>query len=119
MTSVGHSLGGPSTHAGASVGRWIHPLTDRFTPRDISYTTDRLRALERSRDGSPVSVYGAPVGRNAILGTRFTFADGQQTNIFPARFPALLGQAIGIGTRHAVAGNDAGRTKQLESVKPV
>lgn len=102
IAGVGHALGGTSTHAGSSVGQWIGPLTNKFTPRDISYTTDRLKALERSSDLTRISVTGQTVGRNAILGTQFRFADGQQTNLFPAQFPQMLGTAIGQATRRAV-----------------
>lgn len=104
VDTVGQGLGGYSTHAGTAVLRHVQPIVNHFTPRDISYTTDRLMALERrSRNGeSPtIRALGQPVGRNAMLATEIWFSDGQCARLFPVRFPDLFGGAIGLATNRA------------------
>jgi hypothetical protein len=106
VTNVGNGLGARSTHAGATVLNFVTPLTGHFAPRDISYATDRLMALERrsriSGDAPGIAAFGEPIGRNAMLATRLRFDDGQVTSLFPARFPAILGRSIGAATTAAI-----------------
>ncbi len=92
-------LGGTATHAGQSVAHWINPLVANFTPRDISYTTDRLKAMERHQDMTLPMASGQLVGRNAILATAIEFSNGTVTRLFPHRFPAMFGACIGRATR--------------------
>jgi hypothetical protein len=104
VENIGHGLGGRSTHAGTAVLNHIQAMVDHYTPRDISYTTDRLMALERRSRGDKaptIRAQGQPVGRNAMLATTIHFTDGQVTRLFPIRFPDFLGHAMGLATSRA------------------
>ena len=117
VDTVGQGLGGHTTHAGTAVLHHVQPMVDHFTPRDISYTTDRLMALERrSRNGeSPtIRALGQPVGRNAMLATEILFSDGQCTRLFPVRFPDLFGGAIGLATSRAFSELEGKRRAAIE-----
>lgn len=112
--NVGNGLGGDSTHAGSAVLGNLNALVNHFMPRDISYTTDRLMALERrSRTGDAPTIHaiGHPVGRNAMLATKIRFPDGQSTHLFPVQFPDLLGRAMGLATSQAFASLEPGKRK--------
>src|SRR5690606_21877557 len=52
-----NQVGGPRTHAGGTVLSWTQQLVQRFAPGDISYVTDRLKALQARGDDErePVS----------------------------------------------------------------
>lgn len=103
---VGQNLGRHSTHSGATVLRHLPDLVAHFTPKDVSYTTDRLKALERrQRDTGLVPTlhaFGQPIGRNAMIATEIRFADGQRSHLFPLQFPRMLGHAIGKASNSAM-----------------
>lgn len=106
VNAVGLNLGGHSTHSGGTVLRHLPDLVGHFTPKDISYTTDRLKALERRhRDAGLVPTlhaFGQPIGRNAMIATEIRFADGQRSHLFPLEFPRMLGNAIGKASSSAL-----------------
>ncbi|MCQ9162610.1 hypothetical protein [Arthrobacter sp. STN4] len=99
---VSQSLGGPATHTGHAVAQWIQPLVGNYTPRDISYTTDRLKAMERHQDMTLQVASGQLVGRNAMLATEIQFSGGTVTRLFPHKFPTMFGDCIGRATRTAL-----------------
>jgi hypothetical protein len=88
-------LGGPMTHAGTTVFAWNNDLIARFVPGDISYVTDRLKALHsRPLDERElVLVRGMFAGRNAIIATSVSIGDGTDLHLMPAQFPGMLGHA--------------------------
>ncbi|MFQ4147944.1 hypothetical protein AAGW05_04490 [Arthrobacter sp. LAPM80] len=92
---VSQSLGGPATHAGKAVADWIQPLVNSFAPRDISYATDRLKAMERDKKTTLPTASGQLVGRNAMLATSIEFSGGTTTRLFPHKFPVMFGASIG------------------------
>lgn len=95
-----NQVGGPRTHAGGTVLSWTQQLVQRFAPGDISYVTDRLKALQARGDDErePVSVYGTVAGRNALIATAIAIGGSQQQlDLMPARFPELFGRALAIG----------------------
>jgi hypothetical protein len=108
VNAVGQNLGGHSTHSGETVLRHVPDLVGHFTPKDISYTTDRLKALERRhRDTGQIPTlhaFGQPIGRNAMIATEIRFADGQRSHLFPLQFPRILGNAIGKASSSALEG---------------
>ncbi|WP_152360347.1 hypothetical protein [Microlunatus speluncae] len=94
-----NQVGGPRTHAGGTVLSWVQNLISRFAPGDISYVTDRLKALHSrsSEEREPVTVYGTQAGRNALIATSISIGGAQQLSMMPSRFPALFGRALAIG----------------------
>ena len=95
--AVADRVGGPGTHAGSGVLMRTGQLVDRFSPHDISYVTDRFKALHarpfEQRD--PVAVVGPSIGRNAVIATQVRISDGPALRVLPAQFPTMFGQAIG------------------------
>lgn len=102
INGVSQSLGGPGTHAGQAVAHWIGPLVANYTPRDISYTTDRLKAMERHQDMALHAATGQLVGRNAMLATAIEFSNGTVTRLFPHKFPSMFGACIGRAGRETL-----------------
>ncbi len=97
VASVAAQLGGRGTHAGATLLGAAGELAGRFAPPDVSYTTDRLVALERRPyDERPlVTVHGSVIARNALLGAGISIAGGTRLQLLPSRFPQLFGRAVG------------------------
>lgn len=94
-----NQVGGPRTHAGGTVLSWSDNLTNRFAPGDISYVTDRLKALQSrpAEERETVTVFGSASGRNAVIATALSIGGTQQLSMMPARFPELFGRALAIG----------------------
>jgi hypothetical protein len=94
---------GPMTHAGTTVLAWTNDLIARFVPGDVSYVTDRLKALHsRSlEERELVMVRGMPAGRNAVIATSVTIGDGAELQLMPAQFPGMLGHSVAIGMANA------------------
>ncbi|MVA75345.1 hypothetical protein GC722_04775 [Auraticoccus sp. F435] len=97
VASVAYQLGGRDTHAGATLLAAAGELAARFAPPDVSYTTDRLMALERrsAAERAPVTVHGPAIGRNALLGAGISIDGGTPLQLLPAGFPQLFGQVVG------------------------
>jgi hypothetical protein len=93
-----HQFEGPMTHAGTAVLNWGHDLTARFVPGDISYVTDRLKALHSrpAEERELVTVRGTPAGRNAFIATSLSIGEGEELKLMPALFPGLLGHAVAV-----------------------
>ena len=91
-------FGGPSTHAGATLLQLAQNLQRQFISQDITYVTDRLKALEArpAHERETVSVRGIPIGRNAIIATAVTIGHGPELRLMPSRLPELLGHAVAI-----------------------
>jgi hypothetical protein len=106
VNAVGVNLGGHSTHSGGTVLRHLPDLVNHFTPKDVSYTTDRLKALERRHHDAgsvpTLHAFGQPIGRNAMIATEIRFADGQRSHLFPLEFPRMLGDAVGRASSSAL-----------------
>lgn len=96
-------VGGPLTHAGTTVLAWANDLITRFVPTDISYVTDRLKAVHSrpAEQREPVTVRGVAAGRNAIIATSVAIGNGDELHLMPARFPGMLGQAVAVGMANA------------------
>lgn len=92
-------FGGGATHSGTTMLSWSGRLIDRFQPPDISYVTDRLKAVvNRPYDErEPVEISGTPAGRNALVATSIRIAGGEELRMMPSRFPELLGAAVAEG----------------------
>lgn len=94
-----NQVGGPRTHAGGTVLSWVDNLVGRFAPTDISYVTDRLKALHSRtpEERETVTVHGTTAGRNAVIATSISIGGTQPLSMMPSRFPALFGRALAIG----------------------
>ncbi len=119
INGVSQSLGGPSTHAGQAVAHWTGPLTANYTPRDISYTTDRLKAMERHQNMTLPAATGQLVGRNAMLATAIEFSNGTVTRLFPHKFPSMFGASIGRASRETLGLPDPSRPDAIKADGPV
>lgn len=95
--AVAAYFGGPATHAGAVVGAWVPTLTARFGPQDVSYATDRLKAIAARPYGErdPVAFSGTVIGRNAMIATHLSIGSAAPLELLPVMFPAAFGQALG------------------------
>jgi hypothetical protein len=96
VAHAAQQFGGPQTHSGTTVNVWAGNLMMQFQPQDISYVTDRLKAISTRpyEDREPVEIVGTPAGRNAMVASRVRIGQGEQLNLMPTAFPALLGTAI-------------------------
>lgn len=106
-------FGGPDTHSGTTMMAWAGNLIGQFQPPDISYVTDRLKAV-MSRpydDREPVEIIGTPAGRNAVVATSIRIAGGEELRMMPSRFPEMLGasvaEGVAIGDRILSSGRQA------------
>jgi hypothetical protein len=102
QTMVQHAadqFGGSSTHSGTTMLAWAGNLMAQFQPSDISYVTDRLKAISAREyeDREPVDIIGTPAGRNAVVATSVRIAGGEELRMMPTRFPELLGTAVAEG----------------------
>jgi hypothetical protein len=93
-----HQFEGPMTHAGTTVLGWGQDLIARFVPGDISYVTDRLKALHSRpvEERELVTVRGTPAGRNAFIATSLSIGEGEELKLMPALFPGMLGHAVAV-----------------------
>lgn len=96
LLQLWHHFGSDETHTGRTVGSWVGPLTQTFTPSDVSYATDRLtHILSRPFEARPpVTFSGTLIGRNAILAAELTLPDGTRLEMLPIRLPARLAAAV-------------------------
>ena len=96
-------LGGPSTHAGATLLGWRPDLVDAFVPTDVSYLSDRLTVLQSrpAAEREPLHVRGSWVGRNAVLAAAVDLGAEPVLQVMPLAFPALLDRAVGIAAGQA------------------
>lgn len=94
---------GPMTHAGTTVLNWTNDLIARFVPGDVSYVTDRLKALHSRplEERELVMVRGMPAGRNALIATSVSIGDSEELHLMPAQFPGMLGHSVAIGMANA------------------
>jgi hypothetical protein len=92
-------FGGGATHSGTTMMAWSGNLIGQFQPQDISYVTDRLKAISSRpyEQREPVRIFGTPAGRNALIATTLQIAGGQPLRMMPSRFPELLGSAVAEG----------------------
>lgn len=104
VQQVSGQLGGRQTHSGTTVATWAGNLRAQFLPGDISYVTDRLKAISArpSEEREPVTIAGTEAGRNAVLASRIQIAGGEELRLMPSAFPGLLGTAIA----HGIAGGE-------------
>lgn len=109
IRGVAAHYGGDQTHSGSVVGAWVPNLVQQFGPEDVSYATDRLKAIAARdfADRDAVSITGAPVGRNAMIAVSMQLANGQSLDLMPIAFPGLFGAAIGAADKRAVAAPSA------------
>ncbi|WP_454116726.1 hypothetical protein [Microbacterium aurum] len=104
VRGVAAHYGGDQTHAGGVIAAWVPTLVQQFGPEDVSYATDRLKSIA-ARDFAerdPVSITGAPVGRNAMIAVSMQLATGQTLELMPIAFPAVFGSAIGAADKRAM-----------------
>ncbi|WP_349828012.1 hypothetical protein [Brevibacterium litoralis] len=96
VSSACDLVGGPGTHAGASVLHFMNAIIGQFAPGDISYVTDRLKSIHARplAERRPVVLRGETTGRNAILVTTLQMEGEQPLETYPARLPELLGRSI-------------------------
>lgn len=95
--AVAARVGGQGTHAGSAILLRTPSVIALFEPPDISYATDRLKAMvSRPYDErEPITVSGTAVGRNAMIATTLQIRPGEQLHLFPAQLPMLFGRAVG------------------------
>jgi hypothetical protein len=112
-----NQVGGQTTHAGATVLHWANNLIARFVPGDISYVTDRLKAVHTRAidERDTISVRGLFAGRNAIIATSVTIGGGEELRLMPARFPGLFGHAVATGVVNGERGISAQPRPSLPS----
>lgn len=99
VSFAAQQVGGPQTHAGATVLSWAGRLMAQFAPGDISYVTDRLKALAARpyEERGAVFIQGAPTGRNAVIATTMKIGAGEDLRLMPSRFPLMFGHAVATG----------------------
>lgn len=104
MTYASESFGGRGTHSGTVVASWIPVLTDMYGPQDVSYATDRLKAIAARdfADREHVAFAGSPIGRNAMLATHLRLGDAPPLELLPTAFPGAFGTALGAPARAAL-----------------
>lgn len=101
VNHVAAQVGGPATHAGATVLQSSGLLT-RFATQDVSYTTDRLSAiLRRGEESRDITLRGVPIGRGALLVTVIQLDRGPTLRLTPAGLPRMVGAAVGDALRDA------------------
>lgn len=104
LTYVARQFGGTASHAGAAVGQARTGLVDQFVPSDTAYAFDRL-AVQRDRqltEREPMTIVGAPIGRNAILAVTMVIGGGEPVRLVPAGFATLVGRAVGAAVASAL-----------------
>ncbi|WBL18068.1 hypothetical protein [Citricoccus sp. NR2] len=97
IMAVSNSYGGQSTHAGGVIAAWVPTLSARFAPEDVSYATDRLKALVARPYGEreAVTFAGTTIGRNAMIATHLSIGESGRLELLPADFPSAFGAALG------------------------
>lgn len=103
VQQTAQQFGGTLTHSGTTVSTWAGNLMAQFQPGDISYVTDRLKAIaSRPYEARElVDVIGTPAGRNAVMVTSVRISGGEELLLMPSAFPALFGTAIANGVAGA------------------
>ncbi|MFN3865631.1 MAG: hypothetical protein ACK4MD_02835 [Demequina sp.] len=103
--SVCYQVGGPETHAGGAVWAWVNPIVEKFAPTDISYVTDRLKAIHaRPADQrESVAIDGIPMGRGAVLVTSLSINGATPLETYPAQFPEMFAGAVHGATQRGLA----------------
>ncbi|WP_434810613.1 hypothetical protein [Microbacterium sp. bgisy189] len=96
IRGVAADYGGDQTHSGGVIGAWVPNLVQQFGPEDVSYATDRLKAIAARPfdERVPVDVQGAPVARNAMIAVTMGIG-GARLELLPIAFPNRFGEAIG------------------------
>jgi len=111
-------FGGGATHSGTTMMAWADNLIRQFQPRDISYVTDRLKAISNRpyEERETVRIAGTAAGRNALIATTLQIGGGPPLQMMPSLFPEMLGAAVAeglaIGDR-TISGHRALRRRQL------
>lgn len=103
VQQTAQQFGGTMTHSGTTVSTWSGNLMAQFQPGDISYVTDRLKAIASRpyENREPVDIIGTPAGRNAVMVTSVRIAGGEELLLMPSAFPGLFGTAIARGVAGA------------------
>lgn len=106
--AVCYRVGGPETHSGGAVWAYVENVVAQFAPGDISYVTDRLKAIHSRPIGErePVAIAGMVMGRNALLVTSLSINGAARLETYPARFPEMLAQALSAATTAPLAAAD-------------
>ncbi|GGO92523.1 hypothetical protein GCM10012280_42900 [Wenjunlia tyrosinilytica] len=91
------------THCQDAVAARADSLGAALTPRDISYTADRLDSLSRSTEAT-VAVAGVMIGNGVMAAQRLRIGDDRWLCLFPTGFPAALEQAAAAAAIGAGAG---------------
>ncbi|QTV79807.1 hypothetical protein [Microbacterium sp. NIBRBAC000506063] len=104
ITAVSEYYGGQATHSGGVVAAWVPTLTQNYGPQDVSYATDRLKALAARpyEDRDEVLLSGTTIGRNAMIATHMRIGEAAPLELLPAAFPSALGAALGTASAGAV-----------------
>ena len=103
IMAVANHFGGTSTHSGNVVAAWVPNLTGHFGPQDVSYATDRLKALAARplEEREPVAITGTMIGRNAMIATQMSISSAAPLELLPVVFPRALGVALGAPEQRA------------------
>lgn len=103
LVGAARGLGETRTHAGTMVLSWRGNLVAQFQPRDISYLTDRLKALAARpyAERDPLVLRGPLIGRNALMAAHVQIGSGEPLMVLPVRFPVLFGEAVGRAAEEA------------------
>ncbi|GAA3944207.1 hypothetical protein [Microbacterium soli] len=97
ILAVSEHFGGQATHSGNVVASWVPTITQQFGPQDVSYATDRLKALAARpyEDRESVAFAGTTIGRNAMIATHMRIGDAPPLELLPSVFPSSFGAALG------------------------
>lgn len=104
VASVCYQVGGPDTHAGGAVWAFSEHIVQHFSPGDISYVTDRLKAIlarpvgERER----VRIEGVPMARGAMVATTVAIDGAAPLHLYPVHFPRLFADSVNSAARRSV-----------------
>lgn len=110
IQAVSEYFGGQATHSGGVVAAWVPTLTHQFGPQDVSYATDRLKAIAARPYGEreAVAFAGTTIGRNAMIATHMRIGDAPPLELLPTTFPSTFGAALGAPEQNAALAQTAG-----------